>query len=84
MTLKNYNRRKEYKLKKEKHEMYIKKLNNTFQKRNILYKELEKIDDHDGTVESYKYNPKLNKVMARLSSLNGRIRYLTEKVERTE
>ena len=83
MTLKNYNRRKEYKLKKEKHEMYIRKLNNTVQKRNILYKELEKIDDHDGTVESYKYNPKLNKVRARLSSLNGYAKYLEEKIERT-
>ena len=74
---------KEYNIKQKKHEMYINELNRIIQKRNILFKDFKNIDNNDGTVESYSYNPKMFKVRSRLASLNGKINYLRGKVERT-
>ena len=77
------NRVYEYKVKQQKHEKYIEELNRMVQKRNILFKKLKSLDENDGTVESFKYNPQMEKMGRRLLSLNGHVRSLKKKVERT-
>ena len=78
------NRVHEYNIKKQKHEMYVEELNRMVQKRNILFKELKSLDNNDGTVESYTYEPQMINMRSRLTNMNGRIRSLKKKVERTE
>ena len=77
------NRIHEYKMKQRKHEEYVDELNKMVQKRNILFKEVKSLDENDGTVESYKYNPQMENMRSRLTCLNGRVRALKNKVERT-
>ena len=77
------NRIHEYKVKQQKNEMYIEKLNEMVQKRNILFKEVKSLDNNDGTVESYKYNPQMEHMRRRLTCLDGQVRALKNKVERT-
>ena len=64
--------------------MYVEELNRMVQKRNILFKELKSLDNNDGTVESYTYEPQMINMRSRLTNMNGRIRSLKKKVERTE
>ena len=77
------NRIHEYKVKQRKHEEYVNELNKMVQKRNILFKEVKSLDNNDGTVESYKYNPQMEHMRRRLTSLDGQVRSLQKKVERT-
>ena len=78
------NRIHEYNMKQRKHEEYVEELNRIVQKRNILFKELKSLDNNYGTVESYKYNPQMEHMRRKLTCLDGRIRNLKKKVERTE
>ena len=78
------NRVHEYNIKKQKHEMYVEELNKMIQKRNILFKKLKSLDENDGTVESYIYDPQMEIMRSRLTNMNGNIRSLKKKVERTE
>ena len=77
------NRIDEYIIKERKHEEYVEELNRIVQKRNILFKEVKSMDNNDGTVESYEYDPQMVKMRSRLTCLNGRVRFLKNKVERT-
>ena len=77
------NRVNQYKIKERKHEEYIVELNRIVQKRNILFKEVKNMDNNDGTVESYEYEPQMEIIRSRLINLDGRIRHLKRKVERT-
>ena len=77
------NRIDEYIIKGRKHEEYVEELNRIVQKRNILFKEVKSLDNNDGTVESYEYDPEMVKMRSRLTNLNGRVRFLKNKVERT-
>ena len=70
-------------MKQMKNKVYIEELNKMVEKRNILFKELKSIDINDGTVKSYKYDPYMQNMRNRLSSLEGRVRSLKKKVERT-
>ena len=64
--------------------MYINKLGKMIEKRSILIKEIKEIDNTDGTVESYEYDPYLHYMKNRLISIEGNIRSLRKKVKRTE
>ena len=77
------NRIDEYIIKERKHEEYIEELNRIVQKRNILFKEVKSMDNNDGTVESYEYDQETEIIRSRLINLDGRIRHLKRKVERT-
>ena len=77
------NRISEYNIKERKHEEYVEELNRIVQKRNILFKEVKSMDNNDGTVESYEYEPQMEIIRSRLINLDGRIRHLQKKVERT-
>jgi len=77
------NRIDEYIIKERKHEEYIEELNRIVQKRNILFKEAKGMDSNDGTVESYEYDQEMEIIRSRLINLDGRIRHLQKKVERT-
>jgi len=78
------NRIHEYKVKELKHEEYVDELNKMVQKRNILFKEVKSLDENDGTVESYEYNPQMEHMRRRLTCLDGQVRALKNKVKRTE
>lgn len=77
------NRIDEYIIKERKHEEYVEELNRIVQKRNILFKEVKGMDSNDGTVESYEYDQEMEIIRSRLINLDGRIRHLQKKVERT-
>lgn len=77
------NRIDEYIIKERKREEYVEELNRIVQKRNILFKEVKSMDNNDGTVESYEYDPEMVKMRSRLTCLNGLVRHLKKKVERT-
>ena len=78
------NRVHEYKMKQRKHEEYVEELNIMVQKRNILFQEVKSLDNNDGTVESYEYDPKMENMRRRLTCLDGQVRALKNKVKRTE
>ena len=77
------NRIHEYKVKQLKNKEYVDKLNKMVEKRNVLFKEVKNVDYHDGTVESYEYNPQTEHMKRRLTCLDGQVRALQKKVERT-
>jgi len=84
MSIYHSNRKNEYKIKIERNKMYINKLGKMIEKRSILIKEIKEIDNTDGTVESYEYDPYLHYMKNRLISIEGNIRSLRKKVKRTE
>ena len=77
------NRICEYYIKQDKHKMYVDELSKMTQKRNILFKKVNSLDNNDGHVESYEYNPQMINMRSRLINIDGRIRSLKKKVERT-
>ena len=83
MSKYSINRVNEYNIKLERQKMYIVELSRIVQKRNILFKEIKSIDENDGTVESYTYEPQMEIMRSRLINMEGRIRNLKKKVERT-
>ena len=83
MSKYSINRVNEYNIKLERQKMYIDELSRIVQKRNILFKEIKSIDENDGTVESYTYEPQMEIMRSRLINMEGRIRNLKKKVERT-
>ena len=63
--------------------MYVNELSKMIQKRNILFKEVKSFDNNDGSIESYEYDPQMINMRSRLINLEGRVRSLKKKVERT-